>query len=308
MTTAIRKPMDGMSSGIMLLLCFIWAMQQIVLKATAADFAPVFQIAVRNTIGGFLVFLFILIFEKTSKQAALKLWRPGLAVGCLFALEFLLVGESLRFTTASHVVVLLYTAPIFAALGLHIYLADERLSMLQWLGVAIAFGGVAIAFLIRETNQQSDTISLWGDFLALMAGMAWGATTVIVRVTPMSELPASHTLLYQLSIGAILLFIATIILGQTEFTMTPMVWISLSFQSIFVGFISYLTWFWLLRKYLASRLGVFSFLTPIMGVILGAWLLNEPIGSGFLIGTALVIIGVIMISGYGWYMSIIKKD
>lgn len=299
--------MDGMATSIMLVLCFIWAMQQIVLKATAADFAPVFQIAVRNAIGGLFVFIFILLFDKTTKAAALKLWRPGLAVGSLFALEFLLVGESLRFTTASHVVVLLYTAPIFAALGLHIYLPDERLNRIQWLGIAIAFGGVVIAFMIRDANTPDATVSLWGDFLALLGGAAWGGTTVIVRVTPMSELPASHTLLYQLTIGAILLFIATVLLGQTEFKMTTMVWISLSFQSIFVAFISYLTWFWLLRKYLASRLGVFSFLTPIVGVILGAYLLDEPIGSGFILGTIMVIVGVVMISGYGWYSSWLKN-
>lgn len=303
-----RKPMDGMATGLMLLLCFIWAMQQIVLKATADDFAPVFQIAVRNAVGGFLVLIFILIFDKTPKKAAFKLWRPGLIAGVLFALEFLLVGESLRFTSASHVVVLLYTAPIFAALGLHIRLPDERLSIFQWLGVAIAFIGVAIAFLIRDPGLQANQgyLTLWGDLLALMAGAAWGATTVVVRVTPLSELPASQTLLYQLAIGSILLFIATVVLGQTDFQMTPMVWVSLSFQSIFVGFVSYLTWFWLLRKYLASRLGVFSFLTPLIGVILGAWLLDEPIGSGFLIGSLLVITGVVLISGYGWFAQFFK--
>lgn len=304
-----RKPMDGIATMLMLVLCSIWAMQQIVLKATANEFAPVFQIAVRNGVGGLLVLLFILVYDRSPKGPALRLWRPGLIVGSLFALEFLLVGESLRFTSAGHVVVLLYTAPIFAALGLHIKLMDERLSAFQWFGVLVAFVGVAIAFLIRDPEMANaqGPFTLWGDLLALLAGAAWGATTVVVRITPMSELPASHTLLYQLAIGSILLFLATVILGQTEFQMTPMVWVSLSFQSIFVGFISYLTWFWLLRKYLASRLGVFSFLTPIIGVLLGAWLLDEPIGGGFLIGTMLVITGVVLISGYGWFAKLFKR-
>jgi len=55
-----------------------------------------------------------------------SLW-PGLTVGVLFALEFLLVAEGLRHTSASHMVVFLYTAPIFAALGLHWRLPAERL-------------------------------------------------------------------------------------------------------------------------------------------------------------------------------------
>ena len=80
-----------------------------------------------------------------------------------------------------------------------------------------------------------------------------------------------------------------------------LVWASLAFQTVFVAFFSYLTWFWLLRKYLASRLGVFSFLTPLFGVVLGAWLLDEPLRAGFLGGTLLVVSGVVLLSGYGWY-------
>jgi len=91
------------------------------------------------------------------------------------------------------------------------------------------------------------------------------------------------------------------LMGQTAFRMTPAVWASLAFQTVFVAFLSYLVWFWLLRKYLASRLGVFSFLTPLFGVALGAWLLDEPVGAGFLGGTLLVVSGVVLLSGHGWY-------
>lgn len=296
-----RQPMDALASGIMLLLCLIWAMQQIALKATALDFSPMFQIAVRTAAGGMLVAAFM-AWQGQAMGAALRCWRPGLLAGSLYGLEFVLLGESLRFTTAGHVVVLLYTAPIFAALGLHWKLPEERLAPVQWLGVVLAFAGVGLAFLIREPGQAaSPETMLWGDFLALLAGAAWGATTVTVRVTPLAELPASHTLMYQLVVGAAWLLLLALLTGQTHFNPTALVWASLAFQTVFVAFISYLTWFWLLRKYLASRLGVFSFLTPLIGVVLGAWLLDEPIGKGFLLGTLLVVLGVVLLSGYGWY-------
>lgn len=303
-----RKPMDGLASGIMILLCLTWAMQQIALKATVDDFSPGFQIALRTFFGAILVGLFMFWQERHAGEQshgimpALALWRPGLLAGFLYGFEFLLLGESLRYTTAGHVVVLLYTAPIFAALGLHWKLPEERLAPVQWLGVLLAFIGVAIAFLLRDPHEQSQgTAMLWGDFLALLGGLAWGATTVVVRVTPLAALPASQTLMYQLVGGAGLLLAGAFVMGQTTFNPTPLVWASLAFQTLVVAFLSYLAWFWLLRKYLASRLGVFSFLTPLLGVILGAWLLDEPIGPGFLGGTLLVVLGVVLLSGYGWY-------
>jgi drug/metabolite transporter (DMT)-like permease len=67
-----------------------------------------------------------------------------------------------------------------------------------------------------------------------------------------------------------------------------------------VSFASFLVWFWLLRKYLASRLGVFSFLTPLFGIVFGAWLLNEPIEASFLLGALPVLMGIILVSSGSW--------
>ena len=57
---------------------------------------------------------------------------------------------------------------------------------------------------------------------------------------------------------------------------------------------------WLLRRYLASRIGVFSFLTPLFGVAFGVLLLDEPLEPGFLAGAILVCTGILLVSGYGW--------
>ena len=67
-----------------------------------------------------------------------------------------------------------------------------------------------------------------------------------------------------------------------------------------VSFASFLVWFWLLRHYLASRLGVFSFLTPLFGILLGAWLLSEPIEPSFLMGAVPVLLGIVLVSGGAW--------
>ncbi|HEX5515522.1 MAG TPA: DMT family transporter [Gammaproteobacteria bacterium] len=295
-----RRSLDAQAVGLMLILCLIWSMAQITLKATAADFSPVLQIALRSGVGAVLVAAFML-----TQQGGVRLdgraWRPGLLVGFLFALEFLLVGEGLRYTTASHLVVFLYTAPVFAALGLHWKLPSERLAPAQWVGIALAFSGIALTFLGRNSGGNSIAADmLRGDLLAVMAGAAWGATTVVIRASRLANLPATQTLLYQLLGGFVLLLLCAFALGQTTFNPTPVALASLAFQSVVVSFASYLAWFWLLRHYLASRLGVFSFLTPLLGVLLGAWLLHEPVEADFLLGALLVVTGIVLVSGYGW--------
>lgn len=297
-TTDTRRALDGQAVGLMLLLCLIWSLQQIVLKATALDFSPTLQLALRSGIAAVLVWLYMRFKgERLNLQSGV--WQPGLLVGFLFALEFVMVGQAVRLTTAGHVVVFLYAAPVFAALGLHIKLPSERLAPLQWVGIALAFGGIAVAFLGHggKGNQQT---SLLGDAMAQGGALAWGLTTVAIRTTALSTQPATQTLLYQLAVGFVLLMMAAVVLGETVFRSSLPVWSALAFNAVVVSFFSFLIWFSLLRKYLASRLGVFSFLTPILGVVLGAWLLKEPIEPDFAIGALLVLAGIVLVSGYGW--------
>jgi drug/metabolite transporter (DMT)-like permease len=295
-----RKSLDSTAIGLMLVLCLIWALQQIVLKHTAQDIAPMFQIGLRSGAAALLLALFMRWRGERMSFNEGTTW-PGVLAGTLFALEFCLVGEGLRHTSAAHMVVFLYTAPIFAALGLHLTLPSERLAPLQWLGIVLAFSGTAIAFFTREpgTGPAPGNV-LWGDFLGLMAGAFWGATTVVIRASRLSQAPASQTLMYQLLGAFVVLTAFSFFTGQAHLNPTPTVMASLAFHAIVVAFLSFLVWFWLLRQYMASRLGVFSFLTPLFGILLGAWLLNERIESGFLLGALPVLLGIVLVSGHGW--------
>ena len=297
--SATRKPIDGFAAGAMLLLCAIWGAQQVAIKLAAHDVAPMVQVTVRSGLSALLV-------------TALEAWRsgrvplrgrnlrPGLLAGALFGVEFLFIAEGLRSTSASHVVVFLYTAPVFTALGLHLWVPAERLRRHQGLGVAVAFGGIALAFLGGPAGGAPTVGALRGDLCAVVAGAAWGATTVVVRTSSLSEAPATETLLYQLVGGFVVLLAASLgVGGAGRVTITPVAVASLLFQGVVVSFASYLAWFWLLRRYLATRLSVFSFMTPIFGVTFGVIVLGDPVTPAFGGGAALVLAGITLVSGVG---------
>lgn len=278
-------------------LCLIWALQQISLKAAADQISPMLVVALRSLVA---LLLLAALMRHRGESLGRGHWKPGSVVGALFALEYLLVVEALCLTHASHVVVFLYTAPLFAALGLHARLPAERLGPIQWAGILLAFGGIVVAFLGGGSGTpdavQGET--LLGDALALLAGVAWGATTVAIRCSALSSAPATETLMYQLLGAFVLLLPAAWLTGQWQFEPTIKVWAHLGFQSLVVSFASFLAWFWLLRRYLASRLGVFSFLTPLFGVLLGVWLLGESLEPAFVLGSGLVLAGIGLVSGH----------
>lgn len=291
-----RRNLDAPIAALMVLLCACWGMQQVAIKLAAPSMGTIFQTGLRSSISALLVVLFMLIRRQPFLSRDRTLW-PGIAAGVLFAAEFLCVSVGLNMTSASRLVVFLYTAPIFTVLGLHWLIPSERLHLAQWLGILLAFIGIAVAFSTGYDGAGHHTGTLWGDLLGVAAALLWSATTLLIRNSTLSEAAPAKTLLYQLVVSALLILPLALWSGEVASAhLTALVWQSLFFQAVIVSFASYLAWFWILRCYLASRVAVFSFLTPLFGVGFGMLFLHEVVALRFALGAALVLGGIVMVN------------
>ena len=297
---ATRRALDMQGSLLMLVFCLALGVQQVAIKWVAADIAPLAQIAIRSTLAAFLVMAVAFARGVRVADARAVFW-PGVAVGLGFASEFCFVALGLGYTTASHMSVFLYTAPVFAALGLHFLVPGEQLGVRHWVGIAVAFTGIVLAMAPTGAGSSADgpavSSLIIGDILGTMAGMGWAATTVVIRTTKLSEQPPTLTLSYQLVIAGLLLLPFAAVMGDlSDIHVTGPVLASMTFQTLGIAFGVLLLWFALLRRYLASRLGVFSFLSPVFGVLFGALLLDEALTWNFIVGGIAIISGVIVVS------------
>jgi len=292
--SASRRPLDLRATLIMLTLSMLWALQQIAMKAVQQDIAPTMQLALRFVVAAVFFGVWTLAREGGRSFTDGTL-RSGMLLGLMFSLEFILVGEALRHTTAAHSVVFLYTSPIFTALGVQ-FLPEERLSHAQWTGIGIAVAGIAVAFLGHSGKPASNL--LLGDALALCAAMAWGLTNVILRRGRVSNAATTKTVFYQVGLAGVLISLFASYSGQWHAQWTARAIWSMAFQIVFIGIASYLVWFWLLRHYLTSRLMLMTLLTPLFGVFFGALLLGDPIETRFAAGTVLVLGGVLIVNNW----------
>lgn len=296
-----RRPLDATAFAIMLVLCLCWGFQQVAIKLAAPDVTTVMQIAIRSGFTAVVLGVY-LMWKSGAAQFRDGSLLPGIGIGVLFAMEFLFIAWALNFTYASHVSVFVYTSPIWAALGLHLRLPEERMSRVQWLGVLVAFVGVGIAFVGKGGAGTGEASNLLvGDLLALLGGASWGLTTVVIRTTRISEAPAAKTLFYQVAVATVLMLIVALVTGATHVDLTQTAVLSLGFQSIIVTLLTFLVWFWMLKRYLATRLGILSFMTPLFGVASAVIVLREPIDPSFAIGALLVLAGIVIVNGGEWF-------
>lgn len=289
-----KSHLDSRATSLLLACCAFWGLQQILIKTTVAEVPPLWQASIRMVGAVILLWLWcvrrrIPLFERDGTLPG------GLLAGALFAGEFTCIYIGLQNTSASRLTVFLYTAPFVVALLLPRFVPAERLRGVQWLGLAIAFAGVVLAF--SESFGHSTSRQLYGDALALTGGVLWGLTTLTLRTTRLAVASAEKTLFYQLAVTAVVAPVLSLLLGERwGFSYSGYAWLSIALQTVIGAFASYLAWMWLLRHYPATRISSFTFLTPLFALVLGVALLSERLTLQLVLALTGVALGIVLVN------------
>lgn len=283
--------------ALMLLLCMVWGLNLVAIKLGNAGIPPVLQAALRSVVAALLLLGWCRWrgIHLGDWRRAGTLW-PGVLAGLLFTVEFVALFIGMEFTTASRGIVFLYGAPFFVAVGAHWLIPGDGLTRAKAIGLLVAFGGLLLAFAEGLRAPAGDA-ALLGDALCLLAGALWGATTVLVKASPLRSAPPLLVLLYQLVVSAPLLLVASPLFGESWRIAPGMLAVgALLYQGLAVAGVSYAAWFWLVSRHSASRLAAFSVLTPIFGVVAGWALLGDSLGSLFGAAVVLVALGLWLVN------------
>ena len=288
------RPLDAFAITIMIALCLTWGFNQVAIKIALPDIPPLIQAVVRSIVSAVLVagyarFRGIALFQRDGTLAA------GIVAGVLFALEFLLIYRGLLWTTATRAVLFLYLAPFFVVVGSRWFIPGDHFAASQWLGLALSFVGIVIAFGLP--TPAADPRQMLGDIMMVGAAAAWGATTVVIKASALSRTSSEKTMLYQLVVSTPLLALGALVFGERVSAAPSAVAIgAVMYQAVWVVSVTYVAWFALVVRYSANRLSAFTFLTPIFGVAAGRLVLDEPLTPAFVLAVAFVALGLVLVN------------
>ncbi len=288
------RNLDLKAFVLLTVLCASWGFQQVTIKIANQGVSPVLQSGIRSVCAAILVWIWMAARREPMLEKDGTLWW-GIAIGLLFAGEFVFIYLGLNYTNASRAVIFLYSSPFIVALGSQFFIPGEHLEKIQLIGLCCAFTGIIIAF--KESLTSPTYKILIGDGMLAIAAVLWGSVTVMIKASPLVRIAPSKTLLYQLGVSAIVLPAGSLFMGEPGVVlMTPLIAVCLVYQAVWVAFITYLVWFWLIRNYPVSRIASFTFLTPIFGVLAGGLLLNETISNSLLLALVLVGTGIYLVN------------
>ena len=134
----------------------------------------------------------------------------------------------------------------------------------------------------------------------MAAAFLWGANTLCLRGSKLATASPVQTLYYQLAVSGVLLVGGSLAAGETwpaPAALSAQAWAMMGFQTVVVSFVSYLLWFWLLRRYPATQVTAFTLLTPLAGLLAGVGLLGEPLTLRLAVACATVVLGIALVNG-----------
>lgn len=237
-----------------------------------------------------------------AQQQHVSLCPPSRQIVCLHGLSAVLFLAfnavaliGLQFTLASRASIFIAVHPFFVIL-IHRFLSKQpAMTMGQWVGLGLALMGVLIVF----RDRLSLTWYGYGDTLLLLAAFLLGLLIVhIRRVT--RQVSVVQATFWQISLSLPLfgtgawLFESPISLPRLS---AP--WWSLVYMGLAVNAIAFVVRAELFRRYDANIVASFLFIAPVIGVLLGHTLLDEPLSREVELGSLVLAIGVFWIYRYG---------
>jgi drug/metabolite transporter (DMT)-like permease len=290
----VTRPLDTAAVAITVMLCLSWGFNQVSVKLAIHDIPPLLQGTIRSVGATLLVVLW-------CKARGLKLFArdgslwAGIATGFFFGIEFILIFQGLAYTTATRAILFIYLAPFFVVLGARVFLPADRFSAPQWLGLALSFAGMLVAFGVP--TPALDPRQFLGDVMMVGAALAWAATTLIIKTSALNRISSEKVMLYQLVVSAPMLGVLAWATGEhLAHVPSALALGALAYQTVWVVSLTYVLWFALIVRYSASRLSVFSFLTPLFGVAAGHIVLGEPLTPAFAAAAGFVALGLVLVN------------
>lgn len=287
-----RDAVDMAAAVIMVGLTFSWGLNYVAAKISYAGYDPVFVSIARSLLGGLCVLGWcwlrgIKLFEADGTLTA------GIVVGVLFGVEFLCLYIGLEYTTVARNTLLVNAMPFWVLIGGH-FLLGEHINARKLGGLVLAFCGLAAVF--SDGIVAGTDTTLTGDLLSLGSGVLWAATSIVIKRSKLVATSAEKLLLYQLAGAAVVGVIVMPLAGPPIRDAAALPTLALLFQSFYIVAFTYVLWFWLLRRYPASGLSSFAFLSPVFGVLCGAVVLGEAPTARIFLALALIAAGLIIVN------------
>lgn len=279
---------------LLLLMVLIWGSNFSIVKVALRDFPEVAFNATRLFVAMtvYLAIIFATPMRATVKSLTRRDWIELAWLGSIgtFLYQFCFVSAVKR-TSVGNGSLIIGISPIVIAV-MSAVVGHERIRPVRWLGIVVAMFGL---YLVVGRGVDVTAQSLRGDLL-MMGGVICWATYSVASQSILKRHDPLLVIGLTFSIGAVLYVLTTtpMLIAIDWDAISGFSWLMMLISALLALNLSYWIWYTGLKRLGGSRTSVYSYLTPVVAMIVAAIWLDEPISANQLAGAGAIFAGLVI--------------
>src|SRR5829696_3111695 len=280
----------------------IWGSTYLGIRLAIETLPPFLMAATRFMTAGAILFAWA-VFNGEELRPALAQWPKAFVIGGLL----LLCGNggvtwAEKYIASGLAALLVATEPLWVV-SLNWGLTHRRPNAKVLLGVLIGLAGVTL--LVSDGLGQGahgSRRSLIGAAVVVLAGFAWAAGSVYSNRRPIRAATSMASGMQMLAGGSLLLLLALVAGDFKRLNLDNASWVSIgafAYLTLFGSLIGFTAYSWLLNNVTPARAATYAYVNPVVAVLLGWLIANEPLTTKMMLAAAIIIGSVVLITTFG---------
>lgn len=276
---------------------FVWGSTFLAIRVGVREVPPLILAAMRFFIAGLVLCGWML--ARGERWPTRREWGAASLLGFfIFVMDYGSLFWAEQRVPSGTAAVMLATIPVFMALSEIAFLRTQRLTIRLALALLIGICGVAV-LTSRSFNLGGAPIDRGGAIALLVASVTWSIASVFTRKLP---LPSSKAMSSgaQMLTGGILLTVTAAGFGEFRSfhpaAVSRETWLALAYLIVFGSIIAFTAYVWLLHHESPTKVGTYAYVNPVVAVLIGYFFGGEGLGARTILGTALVLVSVLVIT------------
>jgi drug/metabolite transporter (DMT)-like permease len=276
---------------------FVWGSTFLAIRVGVREVPPFLLAGMRFVVAGLVLYVCMRI-RGTPSPTAREWGAASLLAVLIFVLDYGLLFWAERRVPSGIAAVMMATIPVFMALGEIVFLRTQRLTLRLGLSLLVGMAGVVV--LVGHTMSLGEApVDRAGACALIVAAISWSVAASLSRKMPLPSAKAMSSGAQMLA-GGVLLTLTAALLGEFRgFHATAVsrgAWLALAYLIVAGSIIGFTAYVWLIHHESPTKVGTYAYVNPVVAVLVGHFLGGEAIGPRTIVGTALVLVSVVVIT------------
>lgn len=284
--------------GALLVVYIVWGSTYLAIRFAVETMPPFLMAAARFLIAGLILYTWRRLAGDPAPTR--RQWQAAAGVGLLL----LLGGNGSvvwaeQYVTSGATSLLVGSAPLWMVILDALRPGGRRPNWRTVAGVLIGFSGIIVLISNSSQATHSQQNATVGLFVLLMGASLWASGSLYSRTARLPDSPLLGTAMEMLCGGAGLLLVGSLAGDWSRLNLasvSPASWWGLAYLVFFGSLAGFAAYTWLLRVAPTPLVATYAYVNPLIAILLGSWLANEPLTVRILLATGVILGSVLLIN------------